>query len=265
MARLNVLSYWLRLSGGEVVGKSLHCKLGMMLAAGLVTGLMAVDQTWAANDGPSFDCRKASLPDEKAICADPQLSAMDVLIADAFKQFEPAYGGDKRQMARTLVAERHACGSDANCIAIAQYDALQTFGMMPSWVQSYAEGLIGRKALEMGKQTPQDVDQPIPEKVGQCAVTRIAELTTRFGDPLDSASAADGSAVSFSNGGAQISYDQEPGLMASSAGDRAALCLMSIPRDCPPGDERGRLYYGLDLVTNASWVLPDSQHMCGGA
>ena len=242
----------------------MNCMLGMMLVAGFVAGLVSTDRT-AAGTGPSFDCRKAGLPDEKAICADPQLSAVDVLIADAFKQFEPAFGGDKKQMARALIAERHACASDATCIAIAQYDALQTFGAMPSWVGSYVEGLIGREAIETGKQTPQNVDQPMPEKVGQCAVTHIAELTTRFGEPLESASADAGSAVSFSNGGAQISYDQEPGLVASKAGDRAALCLMSIPRDCPPGDERGRVYYGVDLVTNASWVLPDSQHMCGGA
>jgi hypothetical protein len=40
---------------------------------------------------------------------------------------------------------------------------------------------------------------------------------------------------------------------------------MAIPRDCPAGDERGRVYYGVDLSLLGSWVLPDSQHMCGGA
>lgn len=223
------------------------------------------DRTSAASGGPSFDCRKASQPDEKAICADPQLSAMDVLIADAYKKFEPAFGGDKKQMARALIAERQACASDATCIAFAQYDALQTFGVMPSWVEAYAEALIGRKALEAGKQAPKGVDQPMPEKVGQCAVTRIAELTTRFGEPLQSASDDAGSAVGFSNGGGMVSYDRDAGLVGSNVGDRAAVCLLSIPRDCPPGDERGRFYYGVDLDTGTSWTLPDSQHMCGGA
>ena len=75
--------------------------------------------TAARAEGPSFDCRKASLPAEKAICADPQLSAIDALVAKAFVGFEPAFGGDKRKIARALIAGRNACGQDAACIVSA--------------------------------------------------------------------------------------------------------------------------------------------------
>ncbi|WP_281040171.1 hypothetical protein [Mesorhizobium sp. M8A.F.Ca.ET.057.01.1.1] len=33
----------------------------------------------------------------------------------------------------------------------------------------------------------------------------------------------------------------------------------------PKDDDRGRVYYSVDLVSKGSWALPDSQHMCGGA
>ncbi len=78
----------------------------------------------ARADGPSFDCRKAQLPTEKAICADAQMSAIDALVTKAYGSFEPAFGGDKRKIARVLVADRNACKTDAACIVSAQNNAL---------------------------------------------------------------------------------------------------------------------------------------------
>lgn len=43
------------------------------------------------------------------------------------------------------------------------------------------------------------------------------------------------------------------------------MCLIAIPRDCPKDDDRGRVYYSIDLVAKGSWALPDSEHLCGGA
>jgi hypothetical protein len=48
-------------------------------------------------------------------------------------------------------------------------------------------------------------------------------------------------------------------------GDSVKLCLIFIPEDCPPGDDRGRFYRATNLRNGESWELPDSQHMCGGA
>ncbi|ESX12187.1 hypothetical protein X768_08735 [Mesorhizobium sp. LSJC265A00] len=220
----------------------------------------------ARADGPSFDCRKASLPVEKAICADPQLSAIDALVAEAFTGFEPAFGGDKRKIARALIADRNACGQDAACIVSAQNNALQTYGNAPSWVQDYNIALIGKKALDTAARHPGSPDQPLPSSIGQCALTHITALTTRLGDdPLETAGPEAGSLARFSNGGAGVSYEREPGLASSKAGDPVVMCLISIPRDCPQGDERGRVYYGVDLTIKGTWVLPDSQHLCGGA
>ena len=104
----------------------------------------------------------------------------------------------------------------------------------------------------------------LPTKVGQCVKTTIERIGSRFGDDIN-ANPDDGSAVAFANGGVQISYDKEPGLLHARAGDRVLMCLVELPQDCPPGDNRGKIYTTTDLRTHESWTLPDSQHSCGGA
>ncbi|TPN86512.1 hypothetical protein FJ987_06135 [Mesorhizobium sp. CU2] len=220
----------------------------------------------ALADGPSFDCRKAQLPTEKAICADPQMSAIDALVTKAYGGFEPAFGGDKRKIARALVADRNACKSDAACIVSAQNNALQTYGFAPPWVQDYNVALIGKKALDLAAHTPNPADQPLPASVGKCGFTHIKTLTTRLGDdPLETAPPEGGSAATFTNGGGAVSYDREPGLASSKVGDPVVMCLLAIPRDCPKDDLRGKVYYGIDLALKGTWALPDSEHLCGGA
>ncbi|TIU48127.1 MAG: hypothetical protein E5W19_19300 [Mesorhizobium sp.] len=235
-----------------------------VLAIVTADGFLGVSPARA--DGPSFDCAKAAVPAEKAICADPRLSAIDLLVSKAFKGFEPAFGGDKRRIARGLIADRNACESDTACIVSALNNALQTYGNAPSWIQDYNIALIGKKALEAAGRNPGHVDQPLPSAIGQCASTHIKTLSARLGDdPLETASPEAGSATTFTNGGGAVSYDREAGLAASKVGEPVVICLISIPRDCPKDDDRGRVYYSVDLVSKGSWALPDSQHMCGGA
>ncbi|NUS22392.1 MAG: hypothetical protein HOQ25_21825 [Mesorhizobium sp.] len=238
----------------------------MWTTAVFVAASMAGASGLARADGPSFDCRKAQLPAEKAICADPQMSAIDALVTKAYGSFEPAFGGDKRKIARGLVADRNACRTDAACIVSAQNNALQTYGNAPSWVQDYNIALIGKKALDLAAKTPQPTDQPLPASIGKCGFTHIKALTTRLGDdPLETASPEAGSAASFANGGTAVSYDREPGLASSKVGDPVVMCLIVIPRDCPKDDVRGKVYYAVDLANKGTWALPDSQHLCGGA
>ena len=234
--------------------------------AWLIPALALMTSVPVLADGPSFDCRKAQLPTEKAICADPQMSAIDALVTKAYAGFEPAFGGDKRKIARGLAADRNACKSDAACIVSAQNNALQTFGFAPPWVQDYNMALIGKKALDFAARTPKPTDQPLPEAVGKCGFTHIKTLTTRLGDdPLETASPDAGSAATFTNGGGAVSYDREPGLASSKVGDPVVMCLISIPRDCPKDDLRGKVFYAVDLAAKGTWALPDAEHLCGGA
>lgn len=107
---------------------------------------------------------------------------------------------------------------------------------------------------------------PLPTRIGQCSNTTIKWVGNRLEDGITHESLpGSGSAVSFTNGGYQVSYESVSAIEASRAGDPVKLCLESIPHPCPPGDNRGRFYKTLNYRTGRSWTLPDSQHLCGGA
>jgi hypothetical protein len=101
--------------------------------------------------------------------------------------------------------------------------------------------------------------EELPTEIGACSETTIEDIGYRLGDP-DS-----GSAISYANGGGQVSYDTIPEIHRSRVGDPVRVCLVSIPEDCPPGDDRGKVYSATNLRTGDSWEAPDSQHSCGGA
>ena len=114
-------------------------------------------------------------------------------------------------------------------------------------------------AMALALQTPA-IAQGLPKQVGKCSITRIKSVSTR----LDGAPGS-GSAIQFMNGGYQVSYDQVAAVDRSRRGDLVRMCLVSTPKDCPPGDDRGRVYKTTNLRTRRSWRLPDAEHMCGGA
>jgi len=105
----------------------------------------------------------------------------------------------------------------------------------------------------------------LPKRVGQCVLTTVKDVETRLQDADNAPVAGSGSAVAFANGGYQVSYDQVPEVDASRPGDPVRMCLVAIPRHCPPGDARGRVYRSTNLRTHGVWRLPDSEHSCGGA
>lgn len=108
--------------------------------------------------------------------------------------------------------------------------------------------------------TPPADAAPLPQRVGACSVTTVKQVETRLeGMP------GSGSAISYVNGGYQVSYDTVPAIEASRPGDTVRLCLVSIPKNCPPGDARGRIYRATNLRTHGSWSAADAEHACGGA
>ena len=135
--------------------------------------------------------------------------------------------------------ERRDCGRNAGCIAQAYETRIQVL----------------------------TVQAALPQVVGECVVTSIAKIGDRFGAPIGATARENqmGSAVVFANGGYQVSYDWVAALAHSRVGDRVRMCLVSIPQDCPAGDDRGRYYKTTNLRSGENWELPDAQHMCGGA
>jgi len=107
--------------------------------------------------------------------------------------------------------------------------------------------------------------EPMPKHVGDCAKTVVRRLETRLIDGDGKPIAYSGSAIVLVNGGYQVSYEKVPALDASRPGDGVRICLVSVPKDCPKGDHRGKIYKTTNLRTHGDWTLPDAEHSCGGA
>jgi uncharacterized protein len=242
----------------EVLGEMEPARLFPIL--GLLIALPASAQS------PSFDCAKARLPDEKAVCSDEKLAQLDVTIATGLKQVSADQAKSAREDAITGLTDRHACGSNKVCILdnqAALISTLEDYGAkvsLPPWIGSYRLTLLDESGAQFVN--------GLPTKVGACTKTKIGKITTRFGDPLKPPGPNEfdpGSAVEFADNGFQTSYSYNEALEASAVGDEVVLCLVSIPRNCPAGDDRGKVYSATNLRTKGSWIMPDSQHMCGGA
>lgn len=107
---------------------------------------------------------------------------------------------------------------------------------------------------------------PPPTQVGKCADTFIQEVGTRLSDGATGAPIeGSGTSVRLTNGVYLVSYDEIAPLKNSKAGEKIKLCLLSIPNNCPPGDDRGRFYSLFNYRIRQTVKLPDSQHACGGA
>jgi hypothetical protein len=100
----------------------------------------------------------------------------------------------------------------------------------------------------------------LPARVGACSVTTVKQIESRLEGMPNS-----GSAISYDNGGYQVSYDMIAAIQASRPGDAVKLCLTYIPHPCPPGDVRGRVYRATNLRSGGHWSAPDAEHACGGA
>ena len=75
----------------------------------------------APSQAASFDCSKAKLPDEKAICADRGLSELDVEMATLYgvrMQIPMLMGakGAAQDEQRAFLASRATCGASVACI-----------------------------------------------------------------------------------------------------------------------------------------------------
>lgn len=100
----------------------------------------------------SFPCAKAGTSTEKAICADPAVSALDERLAAAYKAALQRLGMDANATQAAVkadqkewLAERNACGADAACLRT-QYErrvAVLSFKPDPG-APSPADPFVGR-------------------------------------------------------------------------------------------------------------------------
>ena len=222
----------------------------------------------AKSFAPSFDCSRAHYPDEITICSDRKLSELDQIVSRGYSQIK----GERRSIAQDFLLSslraRHACGSNKLCILDTQtqvIDGLSEFGAHvsnPPWIGAFRLSLI-----ENGK-TP--MVSGVPERVGTCSRTKIKAIGTRFHDrpmviPPKDYTQDEGTTIQYANGGVQVSYEFNSDVAASRIGDQVVFCLVSIPQNCLPGDDRGKVYSATNLRNQRSWIMPATQHSCGGA
>lgn len=106
----------------------------------------------------------------------------------------------------------------------------------------------------------------IPTVEGQCLNTAISKIGTRLIDGITGENIeGSGSQVEYANGEHGTSYESVQSIENSKVGDTVNLCLVSIPKGCPIGDDRGYVYKATNVRTGEQWSLPNSEHGCGGA
>jgi uncharacterized protein YecT (DUF1311 family) len=209
----------------------------------------------------SFNCAKASQLVESLICADPDLSALDDSLADAYRDALANTGaaGNLRAAQRQWLKSRNACQSKA-CLA-----------------QKYAARLttLGAPATPVPIAPASRASEP-PARVGDCADSVIAGKETRFQGTTPGEAGGE-LFVRLGNGLTLYLIDVSLNPPPESAdrymystsdfaiGDRVRVCLTSLPQDCPPGDDRGKQYSVLNYKNQLSFNGVDSWHTCGGA
>jgi uncharacterized protein YecT (DUF1311 family) len=203
------------------------------------------DKSWA-----SFECQKALNRTEKLICSDTTLSESDgfqnFMYRRLLRHSPVAEHAKIRSGQRLWLKRRDAC-ADKKClldIYYAREDSLRE--------ESERQDRILRRPVS---------------QTGQCQVTTIEYIGPRLANVPTSDDRPDeaGTSVGFTNGVWLVSYAFERPVARSTLGDRARVCLVSIPKHCPPGDDRGRVYAVTNLHTGGKWRMPDAEHMCGGA
>ncbi len=103
---------------------SLMALLAAMLLVFTIVPGRAIGPEWHART-PSFDCAKATRPDEKAICSNDLLAELDTMIATLYamlwhyiENYDNAMGvlSRLRDSQRDFLKRRAACGADIRCI-----------------------------------------------------------------------------------------------------------------------------------------------------
>lgn len=96
--------------------------IAILMIAGMSPALVATSAVAA-----SFDCRKAASADERAICSNDELSALDDAVAAGFRQARKTSPSAVKPLSRSLLAERNACGGDVDCLKSAMTKAIGAY------------------------------------------------------------------------------------------------------------------------------------------
>jgi uncharacterized protein YecT (DUF1311 family) len=205
----------------------------------------------------SFDCAKASTLVESAICSDPELSSLDDSLAALYTQTlrHSSSISQVKDSQRDWLKKRNQCKSE-QCLKIAYQKRLKELRTPTATRTAKTTALLVRP--------------------GDCVDTQIVGKNTRFEGATPGEEGGEIS-VSLANNVSlylsalpHLSQDINPNAymartMDFAEGDTVRLCLVSLPEDCPPGDDRGKIYSVTNLKNQMSFTGVDAWHSCGGA
>jgi len=194
----------------------------------------------------SFDCKKATRNVEQLICHDYILAMADGSMGEQLwfmkRELTTQQWADVVRSQRAWLQRRNAC-RDSKCVEAAYEERSQELDKIWDSRDRYLRRNVSW--------------------VGQCERTTVEWIGPRLQEAQGEE--PDGTSIRFANAVRQVSYDRELEILSSRVGDPARVCLIKIPKECPPGDNRGRVYRVTNLRTGKQWALPDSSHECGGA
>ena len=119
-------------------------RICVLLCAVSAYGFSCVSWHSAAAQSPSFDCNRAHLPDEVAICRTPELAELDNIIAAAYAYLKSTRGrGYADQVGIPFWRLRQACQYDTGCIRQVQGQAINAYQVAGAPMVMPQPGMIG--------------------------------------------------------------------------------------------------------------------------
>jgi uncharacterized protein YecT (DUF1311 family) len=210
----------------------------------------------------SFDCDKASTLVEKAICGDKELSDLDDTLQSVYKR------------ALSQVEDAETLKSDQRNWLKNTRNKCKTPGCLKTAYMEHIEVL--NDVAASAPSAPKKAASDLPKKVGKCVDAVLMDKTTRF----------EGAIPGEAGGELNMLFSNDLGVYVTSApylasesnvdkylynsrdfakGDKVKICLVALPKDCPPGDDRGKIYAITNYKNKKSFTGVDAWHSCGGA
>ena len=216
--------------------------------------LLSLLDLFTTANAASFDCAKATTLVENAICSNPALSGLEDQMASLYSQALGQSANTKqfKEDQRAWLKKRNNCQSES-CIK-----------------QAYQE------RLSVLRSSTSNTAMQSPSRPGECVTTKIVEKSTRFEGAIPGESGGEIHVSLANNIGLYLTdiphlapHINANAYMARThdfaKGDKVKLCLLSLPQDCPPGDDRGKVYSVTNLKNQMSFTGVDAWHLCGGA
>ncbi len=125
--------------------------------------------------------------------------------------------------------------------------------------------LILAGGLVTGVAEARTLDPQYQEVAYVCSDTTVQSISSRLADGDGRPIPNMGSQIVFANGISVVDYETPKVVERERTGDKVQVCLVAVPKNCPPGDERGKVYRVFDYGQKAAYEMGDSQHVCGGA